>query len=120
MHKLTWIHTAGIVPAEIFDTHTRSKGVSIATMVSFAFNTMIGQVTPVALDRVGWRFYSKTLGQRRRLVLAAACASPTPSWTVARAETPAGLLSLTARPAGGDSRLDISSFPLPPSGKSLC
>ena len=33
---LSWI-----IPAEVFDTRTRSKGVSIATMASFAFNTMI-------------------------------------------------------------------------------
>lgn len=46
-----------IIPAEIFNTATRSKGVSLATMVSFAFNTMIGQVTPVALAAVGWRYY---------------------------------------------------------------
>lgn len=26
-------------------------------MVSFAFNTMIGQVTPIAIAAVGWRFY---------------------------------------------------------------
>lgn len=26
-------------------------------MVSFAFNTMIGQVTPIAMERIGWRFY---------------------------------------------------------------
>jgi len=32
-------------------------GVSIATMASFAFNTMIGQVTPIALTDIGWRFY---------------------------------------------------------------
>ena len=49
---LSWI-----IPAEIFDTHTRSKGVSIATMTSFAFNTMIGQVTPIALEAIGWKFY---------------------------------------------------------------
>ena len=64
----TWIYnfsfsaTCGplswIVPAEIFDTRTRAKGVSIACMVSFAFNTMIGQVTPIAINRIGgWRFY---------------------------------------------------------------
>lgn len=47
----------GIVPAEVFDTKTRSKGVSIGVMVSFAFNTMIGQVTPIAMGRIGWRFY---------------------------------------------------------------
>jgi len=26
-------------------------------MVSFAFNTMIGQVTPIALAAVGWKYY---------------------------------------------------------------
>lgn len=26
-------------------------------MTSFAFNTMIGQVTPIALASIGWRFY---------------------------------------------------------------
>lgn len=64
---ITWIYNfsfsatngplSWIVPAEIFDTRTRSKGVSIATMVSFAFNTMIGQVTPIALARIGWKYY---------------------------------------------------------------
>jgi len=49
---LSWI-----VPAEVFDTKTRSKGVSIGVMVSFAFNTMIGQVTPIAMESIGWRFY---------------------------------------------------------------
>ncbi|KAI1333722.1 MFS sugar transporter-like protein [Xylariaceae sp. FL0016] len=49
---LSWI-----IPAEIFDTHTRSKAVSIATMTSFAFNTMIGQVTEIAVDAVGWRYF---------------------------------------------------------------
>lgn len=46
-----------IIPAEIFNTATRAKGVSIATMTSFAFNTMIGQVTPVALAAIRWRYY---------------------------------------------------------------
>ncbi|KAI1136170.1 general substrate transporter [Hypoxylon sp. FL0543] len=49
---LSWI-----IPAEIFDTHTRSKGVSLATMTSFAFNTLIGQITSIAVDAVGWRFF---------------------------------------------------------------
>ena len=26
-------------------------------MTSFAFNTMIGQVTPVAITHIGWRYY---------------------------------------------------------------
>lgn len=46
-----------IIPAEIFNTATRTKGVSLATMLSFAFNTMIGQVTPIALAAIGWKFY---------------------------------------------------------------
>ena len=49
--------TTRIIPAEIFDTHTRSKGVSIATMTSYAFNTMIGQVTQIAIDAVGWKYF---------------------------------------------------------------
>lgn len=67
---VTWIYnfsfsaTCGplswIIPAEIFDMKTRAKGVSLATMMSFAFNTMIGQTTSVALDDktgIGWRWY---------------------------------------------------------------
>lgn len=26
-------------------------------MTSFAFNTMIGQVTPIALTNIGWKYY---------------------------------------------------------------
>ncbi|MCJ1240250.1 hypothetical protein MMC14_008250 [Varicellaria rhodocarpa] len=64
---MTWVYnfsfsaTCGplswIIPAEVFDTRTRSKGVSIATMVSFAFNTMIGQVTGIAVANIGYRYY---------------------------------------------------------------
>ncbi|KAB8338936.1 hypothetical protein FH972_021876 [Carpinus fangiana] len=64
---MTWLYnfsfscTVGplswIVPAEIFDYSTRSAGVSLATMMSFAFNTLIGQVTPLALEAIGWRYY---------------------------------------------------------------
>ncbi|EXJ95292.1 hypothetical protein A1O1_00412 [Capronia coronata CBS 617.96] len=49
---LSWI-----IPSEVFDTRTRSKGVSIVTMTSFAFNTMIGQVTPIAMKNIGYKFY---------------------------------------------------------------
>ncbi|EXJ89391.1 hypothetical protein A1O3_02458 [Capronia epimyces CBS 606.96] len=64
---MTWLYnfsfscTCGplswIIPSEVFDTRTRSKGVSIATMTSFAFNTMIGQVTPIAMQNIGYKFY---------------------------------------------------------------
>lgn len=64
---LTWIFnyvffvTSGplswAIPAELFGTALRTKGVSWGAMVSFAFNTMIGQVTPIAITTIGWRFY---------------------------------------------------------------
>lgn len=64
---MTWLYnfsfsaTCGplswIIPAEVFDTRTRAKGVSIATMTSFAFNTMIGQVTPIAMENVRYRYW---------------------------------------------------------------
>jgi len=61
LYNISFSATCGplswIIPAEIFDTHTRSKGVSIATMTSFAFNTMIGQVTDIAIHDIGWRYY---------------------------------------------------------------
>lgn len=49
---LSWI-----ILAEVFDTRTRSKGVSLATMTSFAFNTMMGQVTPIAMTHIGYGFH---------------------------------------------------------------
>ncbi|TKA81505.1 hypothetical protein B0A49_00557 [Cryomyces minteri] len=45
------------IPAELFGTALRIKGVSWGAMTSFAFNTMIGQVTPIAINAIGWRFY---------------------------------------------------------------
>ena len=64
---LTWVFnyvffvTSGplswAIPAELFGTALRTKGVSWGAMVSFAFNTMIGQVTPIAVTSIGWKFY---------------------------------------------------------------
>lgn len=45
------------IPAELFGTALRTKGVSLGAMTSFAFNTMVGQVTPIAVTNIGWRFY---------------------------------------------------------------
>lgn len=50
--SLSWI-----IPAEVFDTKTRSKGVSIGVMASFAFNTLIGQITAPAITNIGWRYF---------------------------------------------------------------
>lgn len=45
------------LPVEFFGTAMRSKGVAVGAMTSFAFNTMIGQVTPIAISSIGWRYY---------------------------------------------------------------
>ncbi|EGV65590.1 hypothetical protein PSN45_003629 [Yamadazyma tenuis] len=49
---LSWV-----IPSESFNLQMRAKGISLATMVSFAFNTMFGQVTTVAMEQVGYKFY---------------------------------------------------------------
>jgi hypothetical protein len=41
------------IPAELFGTAMRLKGVSVGAMTSFAFNTMIGQITPIAVTAIG-------------------------------------------------------------------
>ncbi|RMY42093.1 hypothetical protein D0866_00148 [Hortaea werneckii] len=45
------------IPAELFGTAMRLKGVSLGAMASFASNTMIGQVTPIAISAIGWKYY---------------------------------------------------------------
>lgn len=45
------------LPVEFFGTALRSKGVAVGAMTSFAFNTMVGQVTPIAVTAIGWRYY---------------------------------------------------------------
>ncbi|KAH8802240.1 general substrate transporter [Hyaloscypha sp. PMI_1271] len=61
VYQISFSFTCGslswIIPAEIFDTKTRSKGVSLGAMVSFAFNTMIGQVTSPAINSINWRYF---------------------------------------------------------------
>lgn len=61
LYQVSFSYSCGplswIIPAEIFDTKTRSKGVSIGVMISFGFNTMIGQVTSPAIDSVGWKYF---------------------------------------------------------------
>ncbi|CAO1636529.1 unnamed protein product [Parajaminaea phylloscopi] len=64
---MTWIFnlsfSSGIgplswaIPAEIFDTALRAKGTAITSMAAWISNFMIGQVTPRALENIGWRFY---------------------------------------------------------------
>lgn len=64
---MTWLFTfvffissgplSWAIPPELFSTAYRIKGVSLGCMTSFAWNTMIGQVTPVAVSSIGWKYY---------------------------------------------------------------
>jgi len=46
-----------VLASEVFPTSIRSIGTSVATCANWAFNTMIGQVAPLGLARVQWKFY---------------------------------------------------------------
>ena len=42
-------------PAEITNTAIRAKTTAIASMAAWIANFMIGQVSPVAFEAIGWR-----------------------------------------------------------------
>jgi sugar porter (SP) family MFS transporter len=44
-------------PAEIFSTSIRAKGTAVTSMACWVANFMIAQVSPIALDNIGWRYY---------------------------------------------------------------
>lgn len=64
---VTWIYNfffsygigplSWVIPSESFNLKMRAKGISLATMISFGFNTMFGQVTSIAMESVGYKFY---------------------------------------------------------------
>ncbi|EKM78126.1 hypothetical protein AGABI1DRAFT_114945 [Agaricus bisporus var. burnettii JB137-S8] len=46
-----------VLASEVFPTKTRAIGTSVATCANWAFNTFIGQVSPLALQNVNWKYY---------------------------------------------------------------
>ncbi|KAF8150613.1 general substrate transporter [Crassisporium funariophilum] len=46
-----------VLASEVFPTATRSLGTSVATCSNWAFNTLIGQVSPLGIAKVQWKFY---------------------------------------------------------------
>lgn len=64
---MTWIFnfffSAGIgplswaVPVEMFNTNVRAKGTALTSLACWVANFMIGQITPKALDNIGWKYY---------------------------------------------------------------
>ncbi|KAG6849723.1 hypothetical protein H0H93_005926 [Arthromyces matolae] len=41
----------------VFPTHSRALGTMVATCSNWAFNTLLGQVAPIGMANVGWKFY---------------------------------------------------------------
>lgn len=45
------------IPVEMFNSATRAKATAITSSAAWISNFMIAQLTPIAFDHVGWRFY---------------------------------------------------------------
>jgi len=46
-----------VLASEVFPTNSRAVGTSVATCANWAFNTMIGQVSPLAMTNITWKYY---------------------------------------------------------------
>ena len=49
--------TMWVLPSELLPVFLRSKGMGLSTFTLGVSSIVISQITPVALDNVGWRFY---------------------------------------------------------------
>ncbi|KAH8594249.1 general substrate transporter [Bisporella sp. PMI_857] len=49
--------TVWVYPSEILPLRFRQRGSSISTAANWIFNYMIVQITPIAIDNIGWRTY---------------------------------------------------------------
>ncbi|TFK75143.1 general substrate transporter [Pluteus cervinus] len=46
-----------VLASEVFPTKVRSMGTSVATCANWAFNTLLSQVSPLAMESIQWKFY---------------------------------------------------------------
>ncbi|KAI8137862.1 general substrate transporter [Fennellomyces sp. T-0311] len=46
-----------VYPAEIFNTETRARGNAIATITNWIFNLIFAQVSPIALESIGYKYF---------------------------------------------------------------
>ncbi|PQE19200.1 hexose carrier protein [Rutstroemia sp. NJR-2017a BBW] len=49
---ITWVY-----PAEIFPIEIRARGNSISTLMNWCIGLLIGQTAPLALDKIGFKFF---------------------------------------------------------------
>ncbi|KAI0042870.1 general substrate transporter [Auriscalpium vulgare] len=47
-----------VLASEVFPTQTRALGTSVATCANWAFNVMLSEVSPIGMNKVGWKFYT--------------------------------------------------------------
>lgn len=53
----TWAPTAWVYIAEIFPLRIRSKGFAFASALLWCANILVGQVTPILMDKITWGTY---------------------------------------------------------------
>jgi hypothetical protein len=53
----SWGPIPWLYPPEILPLSIRSKGASLSTATNWAFNWLVGELTPVLQDLIGWRLY---------------------------------------------------------------
>jgi sugar porter (SP) family MFS transporter len=46
-----------VLASEVFPTSARSIGTSVATCANWAFNVCLSEVSPIAMNAIGWKFY---------------------------------------------------------------
>ncbi|KAI9470990.1 MAG: sugar transporter, partial [Benjaminiella poitrasii] len=56
-YATTWAPVAWIYIAEIFPLRIRSKGFALASAVLWVGNILVGQVTPILMDKITWGTY---------------------------------------------------------------
>lgn len=49
--------TSWVYPSEILPLRLRQRGSSLSTSSNWIFNYMVVQITPIAIDNIGWRTY---------------------------------------------------------------
>ncbi|KXJ96966.1 and other transporter-domain-containing protein [Microdochium bolleyi] len=53
----SWGPIPWLYPPEILPLSIRSKGASLSTASNWAFNWLVGEMTPILQDLIGWRLY---------------------------------------------------------------
>jgi sugar porter (SP) family MFS transporter len=53
----SWGPIPWLYPPEILPLSIRSKGASLSTATNWAFNWLVGEVTPILQELIGWRLY---------------------------------------------------------------